>query len=158
MVVPAANQIYDQRRQNLGLETLTPWHMNISPHDGRAFYNSDTDLIAKLQQLFTHIHPRFGEHFAFITEQGLLDMASQSNRASRNFSTGLYQLRVPYVFLSLSNTTQDLPVLFHELGHAFHTIEMRELAYYQQLWPQTECAEVAAMVMELLGMQNLDIT
>ena len=86
-------------------------------------------------------------------DHDLLDLDSRKNKASGAYSLCYNVARLPFIFMSHTNTTIDVETILHEGGHAFHSFECAHLRYHQKAedYVPAEFAEVASMGMELLA-------
>lgn len=153
--VPAAQRIYEKRRQRLGIDTLRPWDLTVDPFGGSPIkpYESIDEFKTKLQAIFKQVDPAFGEYFQVMMDENLLDLESRKNKAPGGYSLGLHVAHRPFVFMNHTNTPFDVQTMLHEGGHAFHEFERAHVHFYQrgEIYLPAEFAEVASMSMELLA-------
>jgi oligoendopeptidase F len=156
VVVPAAARMFARRRELLGVEAIRPWDMWADPFGREALHPFATvdELEEKAGNVFHRVAPRFGEYFAAMRAEGMLDLASRPNKAPGGYMVGLAATRRGFIFANAVGGHDDVMTLLHEGGHAFHAFESAGLPYLQQWseqWVPIEFAEVASMGMELLG-------
>jgi oligoendopeptidase F len=86
-------------------------------------------------------------------DNDLLDLDNRKNKASGAYSVCYNVSRLPFIFMSHTNTALDVATILHEGGHAFHAFECAHLRYHQKAesYVPAEFAEVASMGMELLA-------
>jgi len=153
--VPAAQRVYEKRRQRLGLDTLRPWDLSVDPLGGSPIkpYESMDEFKTKLRTVFEQVDPAFGNYFQIMMDENLLDLESRKNKAAGGYSLGLHVAHRPFVFMSHSNTPWDIQTMLHEGGHAFHEFERAHCHFYQrgEIYLPQEFGEVASMSMELLA-------
>ncbi|HSV85364.1 MAG TPA: M3 family metallopeptidase, partial [Levilinea sp.] len=157
VVVPAATRIYEQRRQQLGIDTLRPWDLDVDLQ-GRAPlrpFSSVDELITGSSNIFHLVHPTLGAHFDTMVMEELLDLENRKNKAPGGYCTSFDTIRRPFIFSNSVGLHDDVQTLLHEAGHAFHVFETAQLPYSPQLNVPMEFAEVASMSMEFLGMPYL---
>jgi oligoendopeptidase F len=157
VVVPAAARIYERRRQQLGVDTLRPWDLDVDPLGRpplRPFKDVD-ELITGSSNIFHLVHPQLGAHFDLMAIEGLLDLENRKNKAPGAYCTSFDTIRRPFIFSNAVGLHNDVQTLLHEAGHAFHVFESAQLPYSPQLNVPMEFAEVASMSMEYLGMPFL---
>ena len=83
VVVPLARKIQDGHRREMGLEALRPWDTAVDPL-GRpplAPFTDVSKLAEGTETIFHQIDPELGAQFAFLREQGLLDLANRKGKA-----------------------------------------------------------------------------
>ncbi len=152
-VVPAAERIYEHRRERLGLDRLRPWDLNVDPL-GRAPlrpYKDIDALKAGVSNIFHRVHPQLGAYFDTMVAENSLDLENRKNKAPGAYCETLEVIRRPFIFANSVGIHDSVQTVLHESGHAFHVFESAPLAYSFQLHVPTEFAEVASMGMELLA-------
>ncbi len=152
-VVPAAQRIYERRRQRLGVETLRPWDLDVDVF-GRAPlkpFNTGEELKEIAASIFNRVDATLGEYFATMVRENLLDLESRKNKAPGAYCTNFPMSRRPFIFQNAVGLHSDVQTILHESGHAFHNFERYVLPYAPQRQVGMEFAEVASMAMELLA-------
>lgn len=157
-VVPLATQIYARRQQNLGLETLRPWDLEVDDTGAAPLhpFSNGAELDAKCGNIFAKVDPELGTHYKKMQERNLLDLENRKNKAPGGYCTHFATERVPFIFMNAVGTHRDVQTMLHEGGHAFHVFESAGQRYIHDLNVNTEFAEVASMGMELLSQPYLD--
>ncbi|MCB9450884.1 MAG: M3 family oligoendopeptidase [Anaerolineaceae bacterium] len=153
VVVPAAKRIYERRRQQLGVDTLRPWDLNVDPQNRpplRPFQDVEV-LKSKAEAIFRQVDPQLGDYFATMRRENLLDLDNRKGKAPGGYQTTYSQIKRPFIFMNAVGLHDDVQTLLHEGGHAFHAFESADLPYIQQQEITSEIAEVASMSMELLA-------
>src|SRR5574341_352174 len=149
VVVPAAQRVYERRRQRLGIDTLRPWDMNVDPHADTPIkpYESIEEFKSKTLAIFKQVDPQLGEYFQIMMDEDLLDLDTRNTKAPGAYSLGLHVAHRPFIFMSNTNTTLDVGTILHEGGHAFHEFERAHVNFYQrgEIYLPAEFAEVASM-------------
>ena len=158
-IVPAANEIYERRRDALGLDTLRPWDLSVDPLGREALKPADSvpELIAGCRRAFDALDPELGAVFASMDDDGLLDLASRKGKAPGGFMCPLVDSGKIFIFGNASCIDNDLHLILHEAGHAFHTHATRDKNRFEYPWYPAEFAEVASMAMEELANPHLSI-
>ena len=153
VVVPAARQIYEKRRQRLGVDRLRPWDLNvdIAGRPPLRPFESTEQLENRVEAIFQHVDPQLGEYFKAMRKEQLLDLDNRKGKAPGGFCSEFNVQRRPFIFMNAVGVHDDVQTLLHEGGHAFHVFETSNLPYNQQLQVGMEFAEVASMAMELLA-------
>lgn len=160
VVVPAFERLCEKRRHRLGVPTLRFWDLYVDPDGRPALHPYDTlnELETKIISVFRCVDPKFAEYFEIMRAEHLLDLDSRPNKAAGGYSIAYPVSGRPIIFANSIGIHNDVTVLLHEGGHAFHSFEVAPLPYFQQkreeLMPM-EFLEVASMAMELLGLPYL---
>jgi len=152
-VVPAVERTLVLRRKRLGLPTLRPWDLAVSPYrpDMARPFNNGKDLAATASRMFVRIDPELGTEFATMITEGLLDLDSRQGKAPGGYCDTLHARGRPFIFMNASGVLQDVTTLLHEAGHAFHAFASHERPLIWQRHPGSEAAELASMSMEFLA-------
>ncbi|HEV2066563.1 MAG TPA: M3 family oligoendopeptidase [Thermomicrobiales bacterium] len=151
--VPAIARRLEQRKAQMGLDSLRPWDTGPDPLGRPALrpYSSIEDMNTKSQEIFTKVDPIFGEYFGTMRNEALLDLDSRKGKRPGGFCTSFPYRKRPFIFMNASGVGSDVRTLLHEAGHAFHGFEASALPYVFQRHAGSEMAEVASMAMELLS-------
>ncbi|HEY6410862.1 MAG TPA: M3 family oligoendopeptidase, partial [Ktedonobacteraceae bacterium] len=156
VIVPAAREIREKHRRMLGLDSLRPWDININPRAG-ASPRPISDVPALLLQslpIFQLIDPQLKAYFETMLQENLLDLEQRPAKAPGGYELPLEVTRRPFIFGQVNSISDVVPLIFHELGHAFHVFETIPLRYIHQRSEQAvplEFAEVASTSMEFIG-------
>ena len=152
-VVPAVERTLVERRKRLGLATLRPWDLAVSPYRpemGRPF-GDGRELASTAARMFVRVDPELGSEFATMITEGLLDLDSRQGKAPGGYCDTLHARGRPFIFMNASGVLQDVTTLLHEAGHAFHSFASHERPLIWQRHPGSEAAELASMSMEFLA-------
>lgn len=154
-VVPAAQRVRERRKQRLGLDATRPWDLLADQFRRPPLRPAETttELNSKTLNVFEQVDPQFRKYYQSMMDNDLLDLDSRKNKASGAYSVGYNVARLPYIFMSHTNSAADVDTILHEGGHAFHTFECAHLRFHQKAeqYVPAEFAEVASMGMELLA-------
>jgi oligoendopeptidase F len=155
VVVPAAQRVYERRRQRLGIEATRPWDRDVDQFGRPALRPAQTitDLNSKALRVFEKVDPDFRRYYQTMMDNDLLDLSNRKNKASGAYSLYYNVAKLPFIFMSHTNTQLDVETILHEGGHAFHSFECAHLRFHQKAesYVPAEFAEVASMGMELLA-------
>lgn len=153
VVVPAAKRLYDKRQQQLGVETLRPWDLDVDPvgHHALRPFKTTEDMEERCEAMFNLVDPELGNYFSIMRQENLLDLPNRKGKAPGGYCTNFDVERKPFIFMNAVGLHDDVQTMLHEAGHAFHVFESSHLPYSQQLAVPMEFAEVASMSMELLA-------
>ena len=153
VVVPAAQRIYEKKRQRLGVDVLRPWDVLVDVSDAPALqpYKGQDELIQGSLNIFNSVDLELGRYFAIMAEEGLLDLDTRSGKALGGYCRTLDMRKRPFIFMNGVGVHDDVQTMLHEAGHAFHVFETAALPLYWQADKPMEFAEVASMAMEKIA-------
>ncbi|MBS0195267.1 MAG: M3 family oligoendopeptidase [Planctomycetes bacterium] len=164
-VVPLVRALERERASLLGVSELRPWDLAVDVK-GRAPlrpFTDGRDLIAKCRATFDRLDPRLSEMFRQLgdgSEPGggrggsCLDLDSRKGKAPGGYQYMRDRSRRPFIFMNAAGLQRDLETLFHEAGHAFHSMLCKDEPLVEYRGAPTEFSEVASMAMELLAMPH----
>ncbi|TWR27427.1 M3 family oligoendopeptidase [Mucilaginibacter pallidiroseus] len=158
-VVPILRGFAEKRREDLGLETLKPWDLDVDPAGRAALkpFNNGNELIEKSIQCFSNINRYLGERLEIMKDNNLFDVESRKGKAPGGYNYPLAETGAPFIFMNSANTFRDLTTMVHEGGHAVHTFLTADLELNDFKHCPSEVAELASMSMELISMDNWDV-
>jgi oligoendopeptidase F len=120
IVVPAAQELAEQRRQRLDLDTLRPWDFAVDP-DGlsplrrsRRWSNG-----GRVQPGVSSGEPGVGADLRQAAAAGPLDLDSRKGKAPGGYQEMFAERRVPFIFMNAVGTDYDVRTLLHEGGTRF---------------------------------------
>ena len=155
-VVPRAVQLYAERAEKLGLDTLRPWDTEVDLHcEPLRPFEDAAELEEGCYRIFQRVDPVLAEHFT-VMRDGFLDLASRPKKAPGGFCSSFPVRRKPYIFMNAVGTHRDVSTLLHEGGHAFHFMESSRQPLIWNYGGPMEFNEVASMAMELLSAPYLE--
>jgi len=158
-IVPLCAKILERRKDQLGVETLRPWDLNVDPlgRDALKPFEKIDDLVSGVSRIMTTLDSQLGEMFAVLSTNALLDLDSRKGKAPGGYQQTLSEARKPFIFMNAVGTDQDVRTLLHEGGHAFHALFCADQPLYSYRHAPMEFCEVASMSMELLADPQLNI-
>lgn len=153
IVVPLVDEIHENRKELLGVDTLRPWDLNVDPKNRKPLtpFENGKELAQKCRMAFDKVDTRLGSYFDVLIDNNLLDLDSRKGKAPGGYMCGFEERRVPFIFMNAAGVQRDVTTLLHEGGHAFHTIACRNHDIGMNRDYPIEFAEVASMSMELLA-------
>jgi oligoendopeptidase F len=157
-VLPAMARLHAARREELGVDTLRPWDLQVHPGrtDRLVPFRTTEELLAGSQRIFSTLDAELGEFFGTMVDQRLLDLESRQGKAPGGYCTRLSQRRVPFIFMNAVGVHDDVNTLVHEAGHAFHAFLTTGIEHTWQRSTGHEAAELASMSMELMAAPYLE--
>ena len=155
-VLPLVNKIYENKKQQLGVDRLRPWDLEAEPEGTKPLHPFETgdELLQKSVDCFKKLSPFFGECLQKMRSLKHLDLESRKGKAPGGYNCPLAESGAPFIFMNAAGQMQDVTTMVHEGGHAVHSF----LAHHLELngfkeYPM-EIAEVASMAMELFSMDH----
>ena len=158
-LMPLVNQIYENKKKKLGLETLRPWDIEAEPEGVkplRPFQNAE-ELTDKTIRCFKQLRPFFGECLETMKKMGHLDLESRKGKAPGGYNCPLAETGAPFIFMNAAGQLDDVTTMVHEGGHAVHSFLSHDLELTGFKEYPTEIAEVASMAMELFSMDHWQV-
>jgi oligoendopeptidase F len=155
-LMPLVNQLYEEKRKKLGLDTLRPWDIDAEPEGIEPLnpFKTGDELIEKTIRCFNEMRPFFGDCLEKMKRMGHLDLESRKGKAPGGYNCPLAETGAPFIFMNAAGQLDDVTTMVHEGGHAIHSFltHDEELNGFKE-YP-TEIAEVASMSMELFSMDH----
>ncbi len=151
--VPAAKRIYARWQKQMGVESVRPWDLLVDKEGLPALkpFQTIDEMESKTEAIFRQVDPVFGDYFATMRREKLLDLDNRKGKAPGGYQIDFRAVKRPFIFMNAVGLQGDVETLLHEGGHSFHSFETAKLPYTQQLEFGSEIAEVASMSMELLA-------
>jgi oligoendopeptidase F len=158
-VLPLVNQLYEDKKKKLGLDTLRPWDIEAEPVGIQPLrpFKTGEELIEKTILCFNELKPFFGECLTKMKSMGHLDLESRKGKAPGGYNCPLAETGAPFIFMNAAGQLDDVTTMVHEGGHAIQSFltHDEELNGFKE-YP-TEIAEVASMSMELFSMDHWQV-
>ena len=159
-VVPLVDELDRQRKQDLALESLRPWDLNVDPQNRPAlapFGRDDTGrLVEGSRAIFGRLSPALAEDFDSLSRRNNLDLGSRKGKQPGGYQCNLDEAREPFIFMNAAGVQRDVETMLHEGGHAFHCLAARDEPLTFLRSAPIEFCEVASMSMELLALDHFD--
>ncbi len=161
-VVPLTAQLAGDIAAQLGLDSVRPWDYNrnnlLDPR-GRAPlapFQTGAQLETLAQVAFDALDGGLGARFGQMRAGGLLDLESRPGKMTHAYCQYFPTRNEPFVLMNVVGTAEDVRVLFHEMGHAFHGFysgDAQPLVWNR--WSPIEFVEIPSMAMEFLTLDHL---
>jgi oligoendopeptidase F len=158
-IIPLANKIMERRKKALGINYLKPWDIYVDIYGKiplQPFFTSK-ELLSKTIEIFKRVHPELGEKVSLMKKNNMLDLESRKGKAPGGYMADLPETKLPFIFMNSAGIHEDILILIHESGHAFHNFSHNKQPTIEYSTPPNEISEVASMAMELITMENWDI-
>ncbi len=155
-VMPLVNQIYEAKKQKLGLADLKPWDVEAEPAGIEPLrpFKTGEELTEKTIRCFAELKPFFADCIRQMKEMKRLDLESRIGKAPGGYNCPLAETGAPFIFMNASGQLDDVTTMVHEGGHAVHSFLTHSLELNGFKDYPTEIAEVASMSMELFSMDH----
>ncbi|WP_276502445.1 M3 family oligoendopeptidase [Terrimonas pollutisoli] len=158
-VMPLVNQIYETKKEKLGLDVLKPWDLEAEPAGIEPLrpFKTGEELIQKTIACFNQLRPFFGDCLQKMRAMGHLDLESRKGKAPGGYNCPLAETGAPFIFMNAAGQFDDVTTMVHEGGHAVHSFLSHDLELNGFKEYPTEIAEVASMSMELFSMNHWQV-
>ena len=155
-VLPLVNEIYERKRQKLGLVTLRPWDTEAEPAGTQPLkpFTTGEDLYEKTVRCFDQLNPFFADCLRKMKEMNHFDLESRKGKAPGGYNCPLAESGAPFIFMNAAGQMSDVTTMVHEGGHAVHSFLAHPLPLSAFKEYPMEIAEVASMAMELFSMDH----
>lgn len=155
-VLPLVNEIYERKRQKLGLDTLRPWDTEAEPAGTQPLkpFTTGEDLYEKTVTCFDQLNPFFADCLRKMKEMNHFDLESRKGKAPGGYNCPLAESGAPFIFMNAAGQMSDVTTMVHEGGHAVHSFLAHPLPLSAFKEYPMEIAEVASMAMELFSMDH----
>jgi oligoendopeptidase F len=157
-IVPLAGIILENKKKQLGLDSLRPYDLDAEPAGQKALvpYTNSQELVEKSITTFSKLNPTLGSYLSIMDEKGYLDLDSRKGKAPGGYNYPLDEVGIPFIFMNASGKFRDMVTMMHEGGHAVHSFLTRNLKLSAFKHAPSEVSELASMSMELLSMDQWD--
>ena len=155
-VLPLVNEIYERKRQKLGLDTLRPWDTEAEPAGTQPLkpFTTGEELYGKTVTCFDQLNPFFADCLRKMKEMNHFDLESRKGKAPGGYNCPLAESGAPFIFMNAAGQMSDVTTMVHEGGHAVHSFLAHPLPLSAFKEYPIEIAEVASMAMELFSMDH----
>lgn len=157
IVVPLCQELREYQREQLGLEKLSPWDLELFAPTGNPRPHGDHDwMVARAREMFDEMGHGLGDFFGIMADKGYLDLKARKGKCGGGFCTAFPTEHIPFVFANFNGTEGDVRVFSHEMGHAFQFWSSAEFPLEDYHWPTYEAAEIHSMSLEFLTWPHMD--
>ena len=159
-VVPRLAEVWEIRRQKLGVERLRPWDRAADPAARPPLepFNEVSNLEATLARIFERLDPELAQDFAPLRD-GWLDLGPRPGKVPNiGYASYFPKSNRTFIYYNVNGTHTDVWVLLHEVGHAFNALaagRAQPLVWQGAFKAQTPFVEVPSQAMELLALPYL---
>jgi oligoendopeptidase F len=167
-VVPMVRRLNAKRKSLLGVDTLRPWDLSVDVKGRPPLrpFEGGRDLQSKSVEVMRRLDPRLGAMLAAMGDgsntKGVktgecLDLDSRKGKAPGGYQSMLDRQRVPFIFMNAAGMSNDVTIMLHEAGHAFHSVLAKNEPLLAYRSAPIEFCEVASMSMEMLTLPQMDV-
>lgn len=107
-------------------------------------YDAGADLVVRT---FSAFSPDLGQFAGMALHKGWIEAENRAGKRQGAFCTGFAASKQSRVFMTFTNTHENVSTLAHELGHAYHSWVLRDQPYFLQDYPMN-LAETASTFAE----------
>jgi len=156
VVVPLCRKIEEERKANLGYESLRPFDLAVDPLNRQPLkpFDGGKELLEKSIACFEVVEPAFADNLRIMSDKGFLDLESRLGKAPGGYNYPLAESGIPFIFMNAAGSLRDVETMVHEGGHAMHSFLSEHLELNAFKNAPMEVAEVASMAMELISMEG----
>jgi oligoendopeptidase F len=154
-VVPFVADLYEHRRQALGIDSVRPWD-TIVDLDGKVLkpYHDIDELVNKAIGILSRVDAKYGRQLELMKLTGLLDLDNHKGKAPGGYNYPLEEMKASFIFMNAVGLHDDMTTLMHESGHAMHAAAVKDILLVAYKGTPSEVAELASMAMELITMDH----
>jgi oligoendopeptidase F len=105
-------------------------------------------------QHFTDFSPAMGEFAKLAFKERWIEAEDRSGKRQGGFCAPLMHAKQSRIFMTYSGTMNNVFTLAHELGHAYHSYEMRDLPLFAQQY-RMNVAETASTLAEMVIIDSM---
>jgi oligoendopeptidase F len=115
-------------------------------------YDEGADLVVKT---FSGFSPDFGEFAKHALARRWVEAENRSGKRQGAFCTGFAAKKETRVFMTYTNTHDNVSTLAHELGHAYHSWVLKDQPYFLQDYPMNLAETASTFAEAVLAEQRL---
>lgn len=157
-IFPAANRTNRRRQENLNIDSLRPWDL------GKTFrtkvslkpIDSVEELYLKTKKILLKVHPQFAVYYQSMIDNNMMDLTNRPNKFKETFDIDFPLSGFPFLSQNVVNDNLSLTAHLHEVGHAIHFFEKKNLPYCQQRKTNLGIEEAIAISLQLIFLNYLE--
>jgi oligoendopeptidase F len=157
-IIPLSTALHEHRRRSLRLTSIQPWDQELTPEldiSLRPFADA-RDFEEKMTQVYHHLDPKFGALFERM-RHGYLDLGARPGKPHGGEEWIFPVTGLPYIRAYTTGTYEDVNLLVHESGHAFHdALSLAQHGLFWNMGAPGEFSEFAAITMTYLAAPYLE--
>ncbi len=148
-IVPIVVKIRQNRKERLGLDEIKFYDLTLTFKDGSPKpHVFGKDIIDVAKTVFSEMSKSTRGLIDLLIENELYDIESKAGKAPGGFCSYFDSYKYPFIFANFNNTSSDVYVFVHEMGHALAKyISSKNKQYTAQ---SMDISEIHSMTMEFL--------
>src|SRR5690606_36558578 len=107
-----------------------------------------------IERCFSEISPLMGVFVRTVYKNEWIEGSHSPRKRAGGYCTKFAKSKEPRIFMTYGGSLGNVSTLAHELGHAYHSWVMRDLSFYEKIYPMT-LAETASIFSETLLFEEL---
>jgi pepF/M3 family oligoendopeptidase len=115
-------------------------------------YDAGAELVVRT---FSAFSPDLGDFAKMALSSGWVEAENRSGKRQGAFCTGFATKKQSRVFMTFTNTHDNVSTLAHELGHAYHSWVLRNEPYFLQDYPMNLAETASTFAEAVLAEQRL---
>ena len=111
--------------------------------------------VAMVERAFRNFSPELGDFARMSVEQRWIEAENRAGKRQGAFCTGFPAQKQSRVFMTFTNSFDNVSTLAHELGHAYHSWVLREQPLFLQDYPMNLAETASTFAEAVLGEERL---
>jgi pepF/M3 family oligoendopeptidase len=113
------------------------------------------DACERIITTFDSFSPPFGDFARHALSNRWIEAEDRTGKRQGGFCTGFPTKRESRIFMTFTNSVDDMSTLAHELGHAYHSWVLRDEPLFLQDYPMNLAETASTFAEAVLGEQRL---
>lgn len=131
-------------------KSLDPWDLLApSPIANESKALSFDQGFQQIKNSFGDVDPSLADFVQMMRDKNWIESRVMPNKTTGAYCTGFTRSKSPRVYMTYMGSSSDVSTLAHELGHAYHSWVMKDMALAECRYPMT-LAETASTFAETL--------
>ncbi len=149
-IVPIVTKIRQSRKERLSLDKIEYYDLALTFKDGSPRpHVFGTEIIDNAKTMFSEMNESARELINLLIDNELYDVESRIGKAPGGFCAYFDNYKYPFIFANFNNTSSDVYVFIHEMGHALAKyFSSKQKQYASQ---SMDISEMHSMTMEFLA-------
>jgi len=149
VLVPFLEELHEQRRKDLKLDSLKFYDEDIFYIDGNPTpKGTPGEMFEAGKKMYDELSEETKEFFDYMLENELFDVMARKGKSGGGYCSYLADYGSPFIFANFNGTSEDVDVLTHECGHALYGYLSRNIEIVEYQEETYDVAEIHSMAME----------